>query len=299
MIKKQIIFKTLGASVITGMLLSLTACEKDPYMPDAEPTYLEIGSGDATFGGDNDGQPVLNSIKIMTYNIHALNPPSKPGETDINATAKVIKDSGADIVFLQEVDKNTGRYNFSDDQAKKLGELTEMNYAFFSATSVGRGFYGVAMLSKYPIKSVKKFLLTREANTEQRVLGVGYIDLPGVDSVLAAVTHLQHNSETNRLQQIKDVINTLSNYNDKIIIGGDFNEKESATDFFSLFDKAFKRTCSGPGCPPTFSTQLPGSVIDYLAFRPSNAFTVKSHEVIYETYASDHFPVLAELNFNR
>lgn len=289
---------------LAGLLIVFTAtilsCEKKPYMPDSDPTPVEIGSGDATYGGNNDAQPKLSSLKIMTYNIHALNPPTKPGETDLQATAQVIIDSDADIVFLQEVDKNTGRYNFSDDQAKKLGELAKMNFAFYSATSVGRGFYGVAMLSKYPIKNVKKYMLTKEnSSTEQRVLGIGYIDLPGVDSVLAAVTHLQHNSATNRMQQVRDVVNTLTAFNDKIVIGGDFNERESATEFFGIFDGAFKRTCVGVACPPTFSTQLPNAVIDYLAFRPSSAFTVKSHSVIYETYASDHFPVIAELNFNR
>lgn len=286
-----------------GILLSfllILACNKDPYIPESAPPVIEIGSGDATYGSNNDDQAKLASLKVMTYNIHVLSPPSKPGETDIAATVKVIMDANPDIVFLQEVDKNSGRNNYNGDQAEDLGKLLKMNFAFYSATSVGRGLYGVAILSKYPLKTVKKYLLTKEsAATEQRVLGTAVIDLPGVDSVTLGATHLQHNSATNRLQQVRDITRLLGNVKGPIILGGDLNEMESATEFFDVLDATFIRSCRGVNCPPTFSAQLPRSVIDYIAYRPSTAFSVKSHQVISEYYASDHLPVLAELNIIR
>ncbi len=280
--------------------LIMLACNKEPYLPGTPPITVEIGNGDDTYGSDNDNMALMGSLKTMTYNIHILNPPSKPGETDINATAKVIIDANPDVVFLQEVDKNTGRNNFDGDQAKELAKLVKMNFVFYSAASVGRGLYGVAILSKYPLKNIKKYMLTKEsASTEQRVLGTALVDLPGKDSLMLAVTHLQHNSATNRLQQVKDIVNTLGTFKERIIIGGDFNELESATEFFNVFDGSFTRTCKGVNCPPTFSAQLPKSVIDYLAYKPSSAFTVKNHQVIGEYYASDHLPVMAELNLIR
>ena len=281
-------------------IVLMMACNKEPYMPASQPTFVELGLADATYGNNNNEQPLLASLKVMTYNIHILNPPSKPGETDIAATAKVIKDANPDIVFLQEVDKNSGRNDYNGDQAKDLAALTQMNYAFYSATSVGRGLYGVAILSKYPLRSIKKYMLTKEnASTEQRVLGTAVVDLPGVDSLILAATHLQHNSATNRLQQVQDIVNLLQPVQGRVIIAGDLNEQESATAFFNIFDATFTRTCKGGNCPRTFSAQLPSSVIDYIAYKPSNAFSVKSHQVINEYYASDHLPVIAELNFNR
>ena len=282
------------------MLLFLTACNDDPYMPETQPPVIEIGSGDASFGANNDAQSLLGSLKVMSFNIHILNPPSKPGETDLAATTKVITDANPDIVFLQEVDKNTGRNGYSGDQAKDLAALTSMNHVFYSASPVGRGFYGVAILSKYPLKTVKKYLLTKESDaTEQRVLGTAVIDLPGIDSLTLAATHLQHNSANNRLQQVKDITRLLGTVKGPVIIGGDLNEMESATDFFAVFDGAFTRTCVGGNCPPTFSAQLPRSVIDYIAYKPSNSFSVSSHTVVSNNYASDHLPVVAELKFTR
>ncbi|HEY9363489.1 MAG TPA: endonuclease/exonuclease/phosphatase family protein [Chitinophagaceae bacterium] len=280
--------------------LMMLACNKKPYMPDTPPITIELGNADDTYGSNNDDMALIGSLKAMTYNIHILNPPSKPDETDINATAKVILDGNPDVVFLQEVDKNTGRNNFDGDQAKELAKLTKMNFAFYSASPVGRGMYGVALLSKYPLKNIKKFLLTKEsAATEQRVLGTAIVDLPGKDSMILAVTHLQHNSASNRLQQVKDVVSILGTLKERIIIGGDFNEFESTTEFFNVFDGSFTRTCKGVNCPPTFSAQLPKSVIDYVAYKPSSAFAVKNHQVISEYYASDHLPVMAELNLIR
>lgn len=297
---RKILFKQVKTIGILFLGLMAMACNKKPYMPETPPIIIEIGNGDNTYGSNNDNMALMGSIKVMTYNIHILNPPSKPGETDINATAKVITDANPDVVFLQEVDKNTGRNNFDGDQAKELAALTKMNYAFYSASSVGRGMYGVAILSKYPLKSIKKYMLTKEsATTEQRVLGTAMVDLPGKDSMILAVTHLQHNSATNRLQQVKDIVGTLGTFKERIIIGGDFNEFESTTEFFNIFDGSFTRTCKGINCPPTFSAQLPKSVIDYIAYKPSSAFSVKTHQVISEFYASDHLPVMAELNLIR
>ena len=292
----------------TGLLLMgvlfafilMISCNKDPYLPNNPPTYIELGSGDATYGGKNDDQPLLTSLKVMTYNIHILNPPSKPGQTDIAATAKVINDANPDIVFLQEVDKNSGRNGYTGDQAKDLAGLTKMNFTFYSSIPVGRGMYGVAILSKYPLKSIKKFPLSKEnATDEQRVLGTAIVDLPGLDSLTLAATHLQHNSASGRIKQLKDITNLLGPVNGRVIIGGDLNEFESSTEFFTIFDAMFTRTCKGVNCPPTFPAQLPKSVIDYIAFKPSNGFTIKSHNTINELYASDHLPVMAELNFSR
>ncbi|RYY31402.1 MAG: endonuclease/exonuclease/phosphatase [Chitinophagaceae bacterium] len=290
----------LGLMGLMLVLLLMQSCNRDPYMPNTTPPIIEIGSGDNTYGSNNDDQQLLASLKVMTFNIHTLSPPSKPGETDIAATAKVITDASPDVVFLQEVDKNSGRNGYTGDQAKDLAAITKMNFVFYSATSVGRGMYGVAILSKYPLRTIKKYMLTKESeSTEQRVLGTAVIDLPGVDSLTLAATHLQHNSATNRLQQIKDITRLTGPVKGTVIIGGDLNEMESNAEFFNVFDAMFTRTCKGGNCPPTFSAQLPRSVIDYIAYKPSNAFSVQSHKVINEYYASDHLPVIAELNFTR
>lgn len=282
-------------------LLMAIACNKPPYMPDGPATrYEPVRNNDGTYGGNNDGQPLLTKLRIMTYNIHILNPPSKPGETDIQATANAIRRGNPDIVFLQEVDQNTTRNGYNGDQAKDLAQILEMNYTFFSAKAQNRGFYGVAILSKYPIKNAQKYLLTKENDaTEQRVMGTAIIDLPGIDSIIAAVSHLQHNSANNRLQQVNDIAAILGAVPHRVVFGADLNEFETTTNFFNVFDGVLTRTCIGGNCPRTFSAQNPQSTIDYLAYKPSTAFSVNAHSTLPEFYASDHLPVLAELTINR
>lgn len=274
------------------------SCNRDPYMPGSTPAYVELINNVSNYGKDNDNDAVLNSIKIMTYNIHTGVPPATPGVVNIEAIAKVITDENADIVFLQEVDKNTGRNGYTGDQAAVLGALTKMNVAFFSATNYMQGFYGVAILSKYPLSQISKRLLPKgNAGEEQRVTGLAQVDLPGRDSVLALVTHLQHNSDASRLLQVKELVNVASSQGIPLVMGGDLNEQPAAGSFFSIFDGAFTRTCTT--CPNTFPAGNATAVIDYLAYKPAGKFSVIDHKAVMETFASDHLPVVSELKINR
>lgn len=278
----------------------LAACNKDPYMPTGPAVRIELVNGDGTHGADNDGQEKLATIRYMTYNIHHCAPPAIPGTVNVDAIANVILQADPDIVFLQEVDRNTGRDGYSGDQAQDLADKTGRNVAFFSAISYMRGFYGVAILSKYPLKGIKKYFLPKATEEEeQRVLGTALVDLPGIDSITVAVTHLQQSSAASRLQQVRTLTEVLGNVQGPVLAGGDLNEQPSATDFFAVFDATLTRTCSGGGCGNTFSAQTPNSVIDHLAYRPAAAFSVNSHTVINEPNASDHLPVVANLKFNR
>lgn len=289
----------MGSVLISVLLAVLTiGCNKKPYMPDGPATYF--GGGDGRYGNDNDNQNLLPSLKIMTYNIHAGVPPSKPDTTDLTAISNAIKSGDPDIVFLEEVDKGTNRNGYTGDQAKVIADSLKMNFIYFSARPYMRGFYGIAILSKYPLYQARKYLLPKEnETTEQRVMGLVYVDLPGKDSVVAVVTHLQHNSATNRIKQMQEIETQLKPIKEKIVFGADLNELSTATNFFKVFDNVLTKTCNGAGCPLTFSAQKPSAVIDFLAYKPTNAFDVISHKVINERFASDHFPVIAELKFNR
>jgi endonuclease/exonuclease/phosphatase family metal-dependent hydrolase len=273
-------------------------CNKDPYMPENPATYVELINNVNNYGTGNDNDPALNSIKIMTYNIHTAEPPGMPGVVNVEAIAKVITNENADIVFLQEVDKNTGRNGYTKDQSAELGRLTKMNVAYFSAINYMQGYYGVAILSKYPLSNIRKLLLPKgNANEEQRVMGLAQVDLPGKDSLLALVTHLQHNSDVSRLLQVKELVNATASLTIPLVMGGDLNEQPSATDFFTIYDGSFTRTCTT--CPNTFPASNATAVIDFLAYKPAGKFSVSNHKAIIETLASDHLPVVSELKINR
>src|SRR5690606_10087282 len=89
------------------------------------------------------------TVKVMTYNIWGARGGGIP---DLESLAEVVKRADPDLVALQEVDKNTTRNAKHGDIAKKLGELTNMEYFFAKAENFYGGEYGDAVLSKLPIK---------------------------------------------------------------------------------------------------------------------------------------------------
>src|SRR5699024_341698 len=88
------------------------------------------------------------SLKVSTYNI--ASGIDVFGNLDINRIAKVIKETGADIIGVQEVDVNWGDRSEYMDQAELLVQALDM-YAFFAPIyeEASRQF-GLLVLSKYP-----------------------------------------------------------------------------------------------------------------------------------------------------
>ena len=97
-----------------------------------------------------------NAIRVLSYNIHHANPPSKPGIIDIEAIAKVIAKESPDIAGLQEVDFKTNRSGRNSNQAAELARLSGMPYYYFAkAIDYDGGEYGLAILSKFPMEEMK------------------------------------------------------------------------------------------------------------------------------------------------
>ena len=238
---------------------------------------------------------MIETIRIMAYNIHHANPPSKPDFIDIEAVVDVIKKVDPDIVALQEVDVGTERSG-SVNQAKKIAEQLKMNYFFAKAIDYDGGQYGVAILSKFPLTETKIYRLPTKASTngEPRILATSYITLANGCKIKFGSTHLDAQQDgTNRLLQMDKITALAKDEEMPLIIAGDFNAIPGS-DVVNKLDTYFKRTCES--CPFTSSAQNPRRVIDFIALRhPFGSFQVVEHKVINETYASDHFPIVAEI----
>src|SRR5690606_29946096 len=139
-----------------------------------------------------------NTIRVMSYNIHHCNPPSKTnGEIDLDAIAAVIKTQKPDLVALQEVDVNTTRSG-KINQAQAIAEKLGMNYYFAKAIDYQGGEYGTAVLSRFPISNMQTVKLPNPENKEQRVLALAEVSLPGDVTVRFGSTHLEVSSAVNR-----------------------------------------------------------------------------------------------------
>ncbi len=231
-------------------------------------------------------------LKVMSYNIHIGNPPSKPKLIDLGSIIKTIKAENPDLLALQEVDVNTSRSG-NINQAEIIARELGMNFYFAKAIDHDGGDYGVCILSKYPMSETKIHRLTtlKETGGELRVLATAKIQLKNGGFIRFGSTHLDAQKESmNRVIQIKEINQIALEENLPFIIAGDLNAEEESYEIKQL-DQVFVRTCQN--CDPTFPVVNPKKTIDFIAFKKENSFKTIKHSVVQEHYASDHLPVIA------
>jgi len=241
-----------------------------------------------------------NILRVMSYNLHHCNPPSKEKEglIDIDAIAKAIALQKPDLVALQEVDVNTKRSG-NINEAVLLATKLKMNFYFGKAINHDGGDYGVAILSRFPLSAQQTFMLPKnsDARAEQRVLAIATAEIGQGVFIRFASTHLDaQRAEENRILQAKEINRLTEKETLPLIVAGDLNA-DPTSESIKIFDSGFTRTCSD--CGFTIPVINPRKTIDHIGFKKGNPFQVISHEVIAERYASDHLPVLAVLELKR
>lgn len=166
-------------------------------------------------------------ITLASYNIMASE------LSKLENLKSAMPDLQSDIIALQEVDYNTQRSlkssseNMPVNQAQILANAASMHFSECHAINFEGGYYGMALLSRYPISKTEKIKLENINNREERVACVNYISIPGMSSQLAIIiAHPdQDRDNTLRLKQIRE----LMGYVDQIgktaipIIIGDLN----------------------------------------------------------------------------
>lgn len=232
------------------------------------------------------------TVKILTYNIHHANPPSEPNKIDIEAIAKVINESGAEIVGIQEVDINVSRSEMMN-QAEKLSELTGMDYFFSKGIDLEKGYYGTLILSKHKIIGKRRYDLPMPVKSENRSLAIVDVELPWGKTISFANTHLDLKEE-NRIAQA-EFINELGElYSKPLIFVGDLNAKPESKPI-QVLEKYFVRNTKNN--QPTSPNVNARNEIDYIMVLNNQEFEWKDYRVIKEEYASDHLPLFAEVVF--
>jgi endonuclease/exonuclease/phosphatase family metal-dependent hydrolase len=239
-----------------------------------------------------------DSLRIISYNIHHANPPLKPGVIDIDAIVAVLKKYPADIIALQEVDVYTRRSG-NINEAKAIGDALGMQAFFGKAIDHDGGYYGVALLSKFPLKDtlVARLPMDTASKGEPRILIMATVKLPSGLAVTISCTHLDHRKDPrSREMQVTEINAAAKKSELPFIIAGDLNA-EPASGVIQLLDQTFQRSCDE--CPFTFPDIKPDRTIDYIAFKRSKGIKALSHQVIPAPFASDHLPIHAVILFDK
>ena len=234
---------------------------------------------------------------VATYNIHHAE--GVDGRLDLERVADVIRASGAEVVALQEVDRHWSARSGFVDQASWLAGRLRMHVVYGANLDLPpsepgrpRRQYGTAILSEYPIHASRNTLLPRPQGGEQRGLLEARLNVRGV-RVRVANTHLQHDSQVERLAQVARILEILSPSTEPVVLAGDLNARPDWPEIAplsALFRDAWRVAGEGPGF--TYPATAPDRRIDYVFV--SRDLKVSAATVIASP-ASDHLPVVAQL----
>jgi endonuclease/exonuclease/phosphatase family metal-dependent hydrolase len=234
-------------------------------------------------------------LRVLTYNIH--HGEGTDGKLDLARIAAVIKRLAPDVVALQEVDRSTRR-SHGVDQAAELGKLTEMHAVFGKAMDYAGGQYGEAILSRHPLADVQVHALPFTQGNEPRCAIAARVQLgDDLPEFLFAGTHLEHAQaalrlcQSNKLNPLFVATNSLPT-----ILAGDFNDVPDGPAIRVLQPHWTDASADQPD--PTWPSDQPKTKIDYVFFRPADAWRVVEQRVVDEPVASDHCPLLVVLEWN-
>lgn len=241
-----------------------------------------------------DKTEVTNKVTVMSYNVHYCAPMGS-NDANVDAIAAEIIKANPDIVFMQEVDKNTTRSG-KIDQLKVLSEKTNMPYYYYSgAIDYQNGQSGIGTLSRYELSNTQTHKLPRvdlgdDVYVSYRVLSTATVNI-NERKITVANTHLEL-TQANRDIQVPEIDKIISTMNQPVIFGGDFNATPQNHTMETFFSYGFKKTCS-TNCN-TIPADKPNREIDFILLRPINSFEVLGHQVIH-SLASDHLPIVSTI----
>lgn len=97
--------------------------------------------------------PSTDRCRVLTYNVHGC--VGMDGQLSPERIARVIDQSAADIICMQEVDVSRKRSAFRD-QAQAIALHLEMTHEFHPAWHVEEEKFGNAILTRLPMRTVRK-----------------------------------------------------------------------------------------------------------------------------------------------
>jgi endonuclease/exonuclease/phosphatase family metal-dependent hydrolase len=239
-----------------------------------------------------------HAIKIVTWNIEH--------GAEYGSVLRVLRGLDADILLLQEVDRDCRRSGYRD-VARDLAVALEMNWvAAGEFQEIGEArdhraaLTGQAILSKRPIADAEALRFASQDRLRWAINPVqprrgGRIALRArIGELLVYNTHIESGDNTPlKRRQMMEIVSDQSKHavaGDAIVIAGDFNSGRSVV--WSLVGAAFADAL-GDGGQRGATSQGQRDPIDWIFVKNLRAL---GGRVVDAADASDHSPVLADLD---
>lgn len=222
---------------------------------------------------------------MVTYNLHGC--VGTDGVRDPRRVARVICDLEPDIAGLQEVDCRT-RLADGRSQLDVIAEATGMSAIPGPTMTMGGGFFGNAVLTRFPVTDVKHFDLSFRRR-EPRAILAATVAIGGLH-LRCFVTHFGLRGQE-RSHQVRLLLDHVGS--EPVVLMGDFNEWRPRTTTIADLDAALGRAPA----VRSFPSRLPLLKLDRIWVRPVGALLdIEPHGGALARAASDHLPVLARLD---
>jgi len=252
-------------------------------------------------------------VRLVTFNIlHGRSP--ERSEVDIDVFADAIKTLDADVLALQEVDRNQDRSGRADLTAVAAEAMGADHHLFVAALAGSPGAtwtaatgaeqpdsaaYGIALLSRYPVTSWEVIRLPvvpgpapmrfpgRRMPTlvreEPRVAMAATIDSP-LGALTVATTHLSFLPWWHG-HQLRALIRALRASPRPLLLTGDLNMSAAKAARISALRPL------GDECP-TFPVESPTAQLDHVL---ADGFTGRAHASVRQLPVSDHLALVVDI----
>lgn len=225
-------------------------------------------------------------LKFLSFNIqHCKNYITK--EIDVDSVVNLIKESGADIIGLNEVyGEHKGNLPQYEEIAKKLG----FHY-YFGQTFMFHGTpFGNAIISRFKLKNPETIMIPDPPIRDNHwyetrcIIKTNFEDI----DLTVLVTHygLFESEQENALNTTLDILNSIEN---KLVLMGDFN-LEPDSKKIKIIEKYLDNTLDAHNL--TYPSIEPTKKIDYI-FKSKDLKLVEAK--IIQKVVSDHFAHFAKI----
>lgn len=277
---KQQIVKKASRPILFILLLSVSiACGNGVAEPIPEPDEEE------------------ETIRVAVYNVHWCT--GVDGVLSPQRIVEVLKSLNADVIALNEIDRNYDARSDYEDQLQIIAEALDMNYEFQKTTwksaipasgNKPREF-GHAILSKQPIEFLDARIFEAHSTHFHGLLETNIV-LKG-KPITFYVTHLDTDPASLHAQSV-ELKKWMGERDGTKILMGDLNAVPDNTSIRYIQNGMVDAFASQPDAF-TFKSNNPTIRIDYILGSEEVEFV---NSRVINTLASDHFPIITEIKIN-
>lgn len=238
-------------------------------------------------------------IKVMTYNVNK----SRDASFRKDSSSKLhhfLKDSNADIIFLQEVVGSSEKRSILECEFESLADNLWEDFSYGKNALTEGGHHGNAILSKYPIIETENVDVSTNSREQRGILfakiKILKNNLPFEVNLLCLHLDL---FQKGRDKQFFKLIGEISKTSRDIplIVAGDFNDwnhkfAKRLEDKTKLVDCG---KCLSGKYLKTFPSFFPALALDHIFVKGLKPLSIIPNDFLNMKSLSDHLPTIVEI----